>query len=87
MRSSRGSSSLAELVRPESETRTIDVDGQLLRVLIKTGRGTPLLIFNGIGASLELLAPFIHALGDVEVAGEAALIVREFLRAREWQQS
>jgi pimeloyl-ACP methyl ester carboxylesterase len=27
----------------------------------------PLLIFNGIGANLELLEPFVEALGDVEV--------------------
>jgi poly(3-hydroxyalkanoate) depolymerase len=52
---------------PGTATRIIDVDGQALRVLVKPGTGTPLLIFNGIGASLELLAPFIEALGDVEV--------------------
>jgi poly(3-hydroxyalkanoate) depolymerase len=44
------------------------VDGQLLRVGIrpgKTGR-PPLLIFNGIGANLELVEPFTAALGEVE---------------------
>jgi poly(3-hydroxyalkanoate) depolymerase len=57
--------------------RTVAVDGQLMRVAIRPGRGrgreggagggdgegtVPLLIINGIGASLELLAPFVDAL-------------------------
>jgi len=67
MRSSQERSPIAEPLTPQAEMRTIDVDGQVLRVLIKPGRETPLLIFNGIGASLELLTPFINALGDVEV--------------------
>ena len=51
------------------ETRMVDVDGQLLRVGIRRGSkaSTPLLIFNGIGANLELVEPFAAALGDVEV--------------------
>ncbi len=40
----------------------IDVDGVRLRVAIRAGRGTPLLLFNGIGANLELVLPFIDAL-------------------------
>lgn len=40
----------------------IDVDGVTLRVAIRAGRGTPLLLFNGIGANLELVLPFINAL-------------------------
>jgi len=44
----------------------IDVDGQRLRVGIKPGGGTPLLIFNGIGASLELLEPFTESLTGIE---------------------
>jgi hypothetical protein len=39
--------------------QTVDVDGQLLRVGIWHGRDTspPLVIFNGIGANLELVEP------------------------------
>jgi poly(3-hydroxyalkanoate) depolymerase len=59
--------------------RTVAVDGQLMRVAIRPGRargsargsvreGVPLLIINGIGASLELLAPFVDAVDpDIEV--------------------
>ena len=41
----------------------------MLRVGIWHGRDTspPLVIFNGIGANLELVEPFAAALGDVEV--------------------
>jgi len=40
------------------------VDGQQLRIAVRAGNGTrdPLLIFNGIGASLDLLQPFVDAL-------------------------
>ena len=43
----------------------IDVRGQLLRVAIKEGDESlpPLLMFNGIGANLELGFPFLKALG------------------------
>lgn len=46
------------------EVRTIDVSGQPLRVATKEGpAGTPpLLMFNGIGANLELGFPFIDAI-------------------------
>ncbi|MEM9676414.1 MAG: poly(3-hydroxyalkanoate) depolymerase [Pseudomonadota bacterium] len=42
----------------------IDVDGQMLRVAIKDGPDTspPLLMFNGIGANLELAFPFLECL-------------------------
>lgn len=43
----------------------VEVDGLRLRVSIE-GRGRPLLLFNGIGASLELLAPFRRALHETE---------------------
>jgi poly(3-hydroxyalkanoate) depolymerase len=50
----------------------INVEGQDLRVAVRRGQAgaTPLLIINGIGASLELLQPFVDALdparsGDV----------------------
>jgi poly(3-hydroxyalkanoate) depolymerase len=46
--------------------RIIAVDGHAFRVGIKAGDGPPLLLFNGIGANLELLEPFTHALGGIE---------------------
>jgi poly(3-hydroxyalkanoate) depolymerase len=45
--------------------RTVAVDGQPIRVAVRPGSGrhaVPLLVFNGIGASLELLTPFVEAL-------------------------
>jgi len=47
-----------------SSVRSISVDGQQLRIAVRAGNGTrdPLLIFNGIGASLDLLQPFVDAL-------------------------
>jgi poly(3-hydroxyalkanoate) depolymerase len=41
-----------------------DVDGQQLRVGLRAGDKTqpPLLLFNGIGASIELVTPFLDAL-------------------------
>jgi poly(3-hydroxyalkanoate) depolymerase len=51
--------------------RTVAVGGQLVRVAMRPARGrwrgrpastTPLLLLNGIGASLELLQPFVDAL-------------------------
>ncbi|OAJ55118.1 poly(3-hydroxyalkanoate) depolymerase [Paraburkholderia ginsengiterrae] len=58
---------------PESVTsmqiQTVDLDGQLLRVAVRQGSDAspPLLIFNGIGANLELVEPFVEALEDVSV--------------------
>jgi poly(3-hydroxyalkanoate) depolymerase len=45
-----------------------EVDGQTLRVGIRPGAKSrpPLLIFNGIGASIELVAPFLAALDGPE---------------------
>jgi len=45
-------------------TRSIVVDGHQLRIDVRpgTGRTPPLLLVNGIGASLELLQPFVDAL-------------------------
>ena len=60
-------------IHPESATtlqiQTIDLDGQVLRVAIRHGSDAspPLLIFNGIGANLELVEPFVTALEDVSV--------------------
>jgi len=50
------------------ETRDVTLDGQRLRIGIKAGPvgGTPLLICNGIGASIEVLEPFIRMLDGVE---------------------
>ena len=46
--------------------QTIDVRGQKLRVATKPGKPgrIPLLMFNGIGANLELGFPFLEALKD-----------------------
>ena len=45
-------------------TRSIVVDGRQLRIDVRpgTGRRPPLLLVNGVGASLELLQPFVDAL-------------------------
>jgi poly(3-hydroxyalkanoate) depolymerase len=45
-----------------------DVDGQTLRVGIRPGvkAQPPLLLFNGIGASIELVEPFLAALRGLE---------------------
>lgn len=50
--------------------QTIKLNSQTLRVAIRKGKPhlTPLVLFNGIGASMELLAPFVEALNpDQEV--------------------
>jgi poly(3-hydroxyalkanoate) depolymerase len=49
---------------PEIEVRQIAINGQLLQVAIRRGRGSgpPLLLFNGIGANWELARPFLQAL-------------------------
>ena len=46
-----------------------DVGGQTLRVGVRPGRkaAPPLLLFNGIGASIELVEPFLDALDGPEV--------------------
>jgi poly(3-hydroxyoctanoate) depolymerase len=54
---------------PTAGIRTIDVDGQPLRIAIEVGdrRGWPLLLLNGLGANLELFQPFVDALdGGIE---------------------
>jgi poly(3-hydroxyalkanoate) depolymerase len=43
-----------------------DIEGQVLRVGIRRGKKVPLLIFNGIGASIELIEPFLDALDGRE---------------------
>lgn len=48
------------------DIQVYDVDGQELRVGIRHGTSDrpPLLMFNGIGANLELAAPFMEAMDD-----------------------
>ncbi|MEX0282570.1 MAG: poly(3-hydroxyalkanoate) depolymerase [Arenibacterium sp.] len=48
------------------DIKMIDVRGQLLRVAVKSGSKDrlPVLMFNGIGANLELGFPFLTELGD-----------------------
>lgn len=49
---------------PTERLRTVTVLGQELRVAVRpgTGPGPPLMLCNGIGASLEVLQPFVDAL-------------------------
>lgn len=51
------------------ETRQVRVCGMTLRAVVwpSPTPGNPLLIFNGIGARAEMLAPFADALGETEV--------------------
>ena len=53
------------------DIQTVDIDGQLLRVGIRRGSDAspPLVVFNGIGANLELVEPFVDALDDVGSRG------------------
>ncbi len=48
---------------------TLHVEGVKIRAAVRAGRGKglPLLLFNGIGASIELLLPFIESLPDREI--------------------
>ncbi len=48
----------------QASIRTINVNGQRLRIAIRSGKSTstPLLLMNGIGVKLELLHPFVDAL-------------------------
>src|SRR3974390_1105678 len=52
-----------------SEIKMLDVAGQSLGVGIRRGKSSPppLVIFNGIGANLELLEPFVEALKGIEI--------------------
>ncbi|HMN71065.1 MAG TPA: poly(3-hydroxyalkanoate) depolymerase [Rhodoblastus sp.] len=51
-----------------SDVRQIEIQGHSVRVAVRRASPptTPLLLFNGIGSNLELLQPFIEALGDIE---------------------
>src|SRR6516225_10592431 len=50
------------------QIRLHDVGGQVLRVGVRTGDRTrpALLLFNGIGANIELVEPFLNALDDLQ---------------------
>ena len=48
--------------RKASARYLVPVLGQQIRVDIRRGRGVPLVLCNGIGASLEVLDPFVAAL-------------------------
>ena len=54
----------SETTRPQTETHTITVREQRLRVAIRSGNGTrtPLLLMNGIRVNFEALQPFVDAL-------------------------
>jgi len=58
-----GHASAARVTSPSTEV--VEVGGLRLRVSIH-GRGRPLLLLNGLGASLELLEPFRQALEATE---------------------
>jgi poly(3-hydroxyoctanoate) depolymerase len=51
-----------------TDISSLEVEGQILRVARCSGRRDmpPLLLINGLGANLELLEPFVRALGDIE---------------------
>jgi len=51
------------------DIRSLTIDGQRLRIGVRAGapRLPPLIVFNGIGASLELIEPFVSALPEREV--------------------
>ena len=51
------------------EIRRIAVNGLSIRTARRTNSsgGTPLVIFNGIGAAIEMLLPFIDAVPDIDV--------------------
>jgi poly(3-hydroxyalkanoate) depolymerase len=47
---------------PVGEERYIATGGQRIRVKVRWGTGVPLVLCNGIGASLEVLDPFVEQL-------------------------
>lgn len=50
--------------------KTITLNGQTIKTAVRPGKSylTPLLLFNGIGASIDLVVPFINSLDpDLEV--------------------
>jgi poly(3-hydroxyalkanoate) depolymerase len=64
------SGKLTASTAPTPSVEYIEVDGVNLRVATQRGNaqgGTPLLIFNGIGANFELVFPFMAALAGKEI--------------------
>lgn len=62
------SRSVANASSTHFQVHFVQVGGQTLRVGVRPAQGgTPVLVFNGIGANLELLEPFVAALEGVEV--------------------
>lgn len=68
-------------------TEMLTLDGQTVRVGVRTGRpgGLPLLVFNGIGGNIELLAPFAQAFAeatlvtfDIPGVGHSAMPARPY---------
>ena len=55
---------LPRRARPAGHMRTLSISGRIVRVAVREGRPDwpPLLLCNGIGASLELFQPFVDAL-------------------------
>ena len=51
------------------DIRNLTIEGQRLRIGVRAGAShlPPLIVFNGIGASLELIEPFVSALPEREV--------------------
>jgi poly(3-hydroxyalkanoate) depolymerase len=51
------------------DIRSLTIEGQRLRIGVRAGAPhlPPLIVFNGIGASLELIEPFVSALPEREV--------------------
>jgi len=47
---------------PNERYHMVVARGRVLRVAVRPGSGTPLLLCNGIGGSLDLLQPFVDAL-------------------------
>lgn len=45
----------------------VEIDGVRVRVATRAGQGRPLLIFNGIGANLDIITPFIDAMDGYEI--------------------
>ena len=55
-----------QLALRKIELTSVTIDGRAVRVGVRPGKGRSLLLFNGIGANLELLAPVLHSLDSIE---------------------
>lgn len=63
MRSARERSLRLVSASTIGEERYVSAGGQRIRVNVRRGRGVPLVLCNGIGASLEVLDPLVEQLG------------------------